>query len=258
MAAAGGRIRRGPSREFTNTTKTPLNMVAMFNAVGIHDASSNPNPFTPRRSARPTPTSRAFSVAIPAPRNTPAIPKYGFVYGAAGACDSVAVGLTSDTLIRLSPSVRGGPNRRDHRQPGAQPIQFRLPRLQQNFHRNALNNFREISGGVIGRQESELRPARGRDLIDLTPERDSWKRVDLDFRFVACVNVTDLRFLVIRLHPNIALHQRDHLGSGADELPCPDISFAYDAILGRQDPGVAQVRLREGKCCALGVQIGPE
>src|ERR1700722_20292526 len=100
--AAGRRIRRGPSRAFTNTTKTPLNIRAMFSAVGIHAASSNPNPLAPRRSARPTPTSRAFRVASPAPRNTPAIPKYGLVYGAAGALlDSVAVGLTSDTDIRL-------------------------------------------------------------------------------------------------------------------------------------------------------------
>jgi len=33
IAAAGRRIRRGPYNAFTNTTKTPLNIVAMFNAV---------------------------------------------------------------------------------------------------------------------------------------------------------------------------------------------------------------------------------
>src|ERR1700689_2045335 len=117
MTAAGSRIRRGPSREFTNTTKTPLNMVATFNAVGIHDASSNPNPFAPRRSASPTPTSRAFRVASPAPRNTPKIPTYGLVLAAAVAgCDSAAAGLVWDWdgVIRLAPSTRIGPNRRDH------------------------------------------------------------------------------------------------------------------------------------------------
>src|SRR5271169_2644833 len=115
MAAAGSRILRGPSREFTNTTKTPLNMVAMFSAAGIHDASSNPNPLAPRRSASPTPTRRAFRVANPAPRNTPTIPMYGLVAGAAVALgDPGAVGLASETGIRLAPLMQVGPNRRDY------------------------------------------------------------------------------------------------------------------------------------------------
>ena len=39
IAAAGSRIRRGPDRTFTKTTKTPLNIVAMLSAVGIQEAS---------------------------------------------------------------------------------------------------------------------------------------------------------------------------------------------------------------------------
>lgn len=61
------------------TAKTPMNIVAMLSTVGIQEASSNPKPSAPRKSGNPTLTSRAFSVAVPAPRNTPAIPKYGFV-----------------------------------------------------------------------------------------------------------------------------------------------------------------------------------
>ena len=139
-----------------------------------------------------------------------------------------------------------------------QPIHFRLPRLQENFHRNALNDLREIPGCVVGRQQSKLRPARGRDLVDLTSKRDSRKRVDLDFRVVARANVTDLRLLVVRLHPNIALHQRDDLGSWADELSCADLSFAYDPIFRRDDPCITQVSRCERECRAFGVQIGPE
>src|SRR5580704_13820225 len=125
MTAAGSTIRRGPSREFTNTTKTPLNMVAIFNAVGIHEASSNPNPRAPRRSASPTPTSRAFRVAIPAPRNTPKIPMYGLVAGAAVAPGGPGgVVLASETGIRLAPSMQVGPNRCDHGETRPQPIHF--------------------------------------------------------------------------------------------------------------------------------------
>src|SRR5580700_1702451 len=98
-------MRRGPNSAFTNTTKTPPNIVAMFKTVGIHDASSNPNPFAPRRSGRPTATNRAFRVAIPAPRNTPAMPQYGFVYGAVAVVLSGAATtcLGSDTVIRHAP-----------------------------------------------------------------------------------------------------------------------------------------------------------
>ena len=42
IAAAGSRILRGPYRTFRNTTKTPLNIVAMLSAVGIQEASSKP------------------------------------------------------------------------------------------------------------------------------------------------------------------------------------------------------------------------
>src|SRR5271155_4297658 len=118
ITAAGSKIRRGPNNAFTNTTKTPLNIVAMFNAVGIQDASSNPNPFAPRRSARPTPTSRAFKVASPAPRNTPTIPRYGFVCGGTALC--VGAALVSDAVNRTAPLARRAvrPNRRDYGQTG--------------------------------------------------------------------------------------------------------------------------------------------
>ena len=74
-AAAGSRILRGPNTTLRKQTKTPLNMVAMLSAVEIQDASSKPNPKTPRRSGKPTLTNRAFKVAIPAPMKTPRIPR---------------------------------------------------------------------------------------------------------------------------------------------------------------------------------------
>src|SRR3974377_915554 len=80
IAAAGSRILRVPYKAFRKTTKTPLNIIAMLSAVGIQAASSKPRPSAPRRSASPTLIRREFSVASPAPRNTPAIPTYGLVW----------------------------------------------------------------------------------------------------------------------------------------------------------------------------------
>src|SRR3974377_201021 len=79
IAAAGRRILRVPYKAFRKTTKTPLNIIAMLSVVGIQEASSKPRPSAPRRSGSPTLIKREFNVAIPAPKNTPAIPMYGLV-----------------------------------------------------------------------------------------------------------------------------------------------------------------------------------
>src|SRR5215469_4529527 len=80
-------------------------MSAILSAVGIHDASSYPNPFAPRRSGRPTPTRAPFNVAIAAPTKTPKIVKYGFVGGIAATCDGAVlwggVALASDAVTRF-------------------------------------------------------------------------------------------------------------------------------------------------------------
>src|SRR5436190_23898916 len=72
-------MRRGPNHELRKTTKQPLNIMPMFNAVGSQDASSKPKAVAPRKSGSPTLSSRPFSVAIPAPKKTPAIPSQGLV-----------------------------------------------------------------------------------------------------------------------------------------------------------------------------------
>src|SRR5579862_6964853 len=117
MAAAGSRILRGPNKALRKTTKTPLNIIAMLSAVGIHEPSSKPKPAAPRRSAKPTLTSREFMVASPAPRKTPRMPTYGLVTipdppdgaGVDGAFASVAVTGDSPSLPRPV-----GANGRDH------------------------------------------------------------------------------------------------------------------------------------------------
>src|SRR5262245_37423553 len=106
IAAAGSRMLRGPYKAFRNTTKTPLNMVAMLSAVGIQDASSKPRPSAPRRSASPTLIKREFNVAIPAPRNTPTIPTYGLVVSwDRPDCEVRGAALDSDAVTQTSPSI---------------------------------------------------------------------------------------------------------------------------------------------------------
>src|SRR5258706_11479496 len=100
-------MRRGPNQELRKTTKHPLNMIAMFNAVVSQEASSKPNPMAPRKSGSPTVSSRPLRVAIPAPRKTPTIPSHGLVTnldppdGAGGAGGGLAAAVLTARLPSL-------------------------------------------------------------------------------------------------------------------------------------------------------------
>ena len=82
IATAGSGSLCGPYKVLRNTTKTPLNIIAMLCAVGIE---------------------REFSVAIPAPRNTPTIPRYEPVVSrdrsvCEGGAPAVDAEVTSESL----------------------------------------------------------------------------------------------------------------------------------------------------------------
>src|SRR5260370_16838624 len=77
--AAERRMRRGPNTALKKTQKTPLNIMAMFSAVGSQDAVSKLKPRAPRRSARPTLSTPLFMVAMLAPIKTPRTPIYQYL-----------------------------------------------------------------------------------------------------------------------------------------------------------------------------------
>src|ERR1700746_1229702 len=95
-------MRRGPNQELRKTTKQPLNIIAMFNAVGSHEASSKPKPMAPLKLGRPTLINRPFRVARPPPKKPPAIPSHGLVTnpdppdGVGGAGAVLAAALTAN------------------------------------------------------------------------------------------------------------------------------------------------------------------
>src|SRR5882672_4236793 len=102
-------MRRGPNQELRKTTKQPLNIIAMFSAVGSQEASSKLKPMAPRKSGSPTVSSRPFRVATPAPRKTPKIPSHGLVTSldppvGAGSADAV---LTAELTAKPSSLFAG-------------------------------------------------------------------------------------------------------------------------------------------------------
>src|SRR6266404_4026572 len=120
---------RGPNHELRKTTKQPLNIIAMFNAVVSQEASSKPKPMAPRKSGSPTVSSRPLSVATPAPRKTPTIPSHGLVSldppdGAGGAGAVLAAAVLTAGLPSLFALLRA--DSRDHGHARAQPGGGRL------------------------------------------------------------------------------------------------------------------------------------
>src|SRR5215467_1751705 len=164
IAAAGSRILRGPYRTFTKTMNTPLNIIAMLSAVGIQEASSKPRPSAPRRSGSPTLIKREFSVAIPAPRNTPRIPTYGFVAGRGRTvCAGGSRTVDAEAFMREWLSITRAicAHLSGYGQSGPQSRCGCLVRFQGDLHRHTLHDFCEVTGRVVRRQQSELRAAGG-------------------------------------------------------------------------------------------------
>src|ERR1700678_2210156 len=126
-------------------------------------------PTCPLRSAMPRLSMRPARVTSPAPVTTPRMPRRGRVdtsdgIAAAAACaistaDGRTVMVEAALEFRLSSGVGGC----YHRKSGTQSGRERRI-VQRDLDGNTLHDFREISSGVVGRQQSELRSAGRRDL----------------------------------------------------------------------------------------------
>src|SRR5262249_55015687 len=169
---------------------TPLNIIAMLRAVGIQEASSKPRLRAPRRSGSPTLIKREFSVAIPAPRNTPRIPTYGFVVSRdRSVCEGVeAVARESLSITRAICA-----HLCDYGQSGPQSRYGCLAGIQNDFHGYTLHDFCEVTGRIVGRQQRELRPTGRSDSIDLSFEKYAGECIHADCRWITGMHMAYLR-----------------------------------------------------------------
>src|SRR5215472_658450 len=174
IPAAGSRILRAPYKTLTKTMNTPLNIIAILSAVGIQEASSKPRLRAPRRSGSPTLIKREFSVAIPAPRNTPRIPMYGLVARrdgpvcAGGASVAEAGAITRESLS-ITCAIGAHPCDDAHSRP--QSLCGLLSGFQDDFHRHTLYDLCEVTRRIVRRQQRELRAAGGSHAVDLSLEK---------------------------------------------------------------------------------------
>src|SRR6266849_6670849 len=109
-----------------------------------------------------------------------------------------------------------GVNPGDDRHSRQQPLQQRLVLVERDPNRNALNHLGEIAGGVVGRQQRELRSAGGRDPLDPAMQSLAWETVDGHVDRLAWFYPGELGLLVVG--DNVDVWQRHDIDQVASDI----------------------------------------
>src|ERR1700733_927692 len=140
-----------------------------LNALSSHAPSSRLMPTWPLRSVTPRLSMRPARVTSPAPVTTPRIPRRGRVDTSDGiaAAAARAISRADGRTVMVEAAIEFRLSSRadscDHRKSRAQRGRKRRI-VKGDLDRYTLHDFREITGGIVGRQQSELRSAGGCDL----------------------------------------------------------------------------------------------
>src|SRR6202453_3786957 len=138
-------------------------------ALSSQAPSSKLMPTWPFKSARPRLSRRPARVTSPAPVTTPRIPRRGRVDTSDGIAAAAARAISSadGRIVMVEAAIdfrlSSGADSCYHRKSGTQRRRDRRV-VERDLDGNTLHHFREIASGVVGRQQSELRSAGGRDL----------------------------------------------------------------------------------------------
>src|SRR5262249_9010192 len=160
---------------------------------------SKVSPKAPLRSGRPIVNSRWSKLTRKAPSSTAAAPSTGLWPGrpietAPTPFGSVVIaadplGGSLELASRIDPC--------HHRHPWPQLRDQRLPRIEFNADGDSLHHLGEVSGGIIGRQQSKARSARRRETPYAAMQDRARKHVDGNLDRLAWRHVRELRLLVV-------------------------------------------------------------
>src|SRR5271156_3828238 len=209
-------------------------------ALSSHAPSSKLMPMCPFMSAMPRLSMRPARVTRPAPVTTPKMPRRGRVDTSDGIAAAAACAISSAdgriVMVEAAIDFRllSGADGCYHRESGTQ--RSREGRIvERDLDGNTLHDFCEIAGGVVRRQQSELRSAGWRDLDYFAANELSGIFVDMEVNGVPNFHVGQLGFSIVRFHPFCESNKSDDLGARRDELPRPNLPFAHRAIAGSID-----------------------
>src|ERR1700676_5253665 len=187
--------RRSPKAVASQATAGAMKICEPIAAVESQAPSSKPSEKAPRRSGNPTDVSRLSKLARNEPSSTAATANKG-----CGAMPPRDSGPWSAWAALLLSAIRHrfiGVNARHHRHPRQQALQQRLALVERDPHRDALHHLGEIAGGIVGRQQRELRAAGGRDPLDPAVQLLARETIDGDIDRLARSDPRQLGLLVV-------------------------------------------------------------
>ena len=88
-------------------------------------------------------------------------------------------------------------------------------------------------------------------------EHNSRKSVDRDIGDIAFSDIGELRLLVVRLDPDVALDQIDQLHTGSHQLPLLHVTLADCARGWSNDLCVPEIDIGHDNRCLFGLNVGP-
>src|SRR5262245_1523950 len=140
------------------------------------------------------------------------------------------IGFCSVMEARNSPWLLFRVHGRDDRHPGPQQSFGILRGVEHDLHGDALDDFDEVAGGILRRQQAEARAGRAGDAVHFALELASAERVDFDFGALAWTHVPQLRLFEVRGHPHVIdLHEREERLARLDDLSRIDAFLRDDA-----------------------------
>src|SRR6266436_9444737 len=119
-----------------------------------------------------------------------------------------------------------GMNSGFHRHPRQQARQQRLALVELNPDRDALDHLGEIAGGIVGRQQRELRSTGRRYSLDAAMQLLVREGVDCDVDGLTWPNSRELRLLVVRDHVHAwQRHDIDQIAPDVDVVTWLNLPF---------------------------------
>src|SRR5712671_5606005 len=235
--------RRKPNTVASHATAGAMKICEPMPAVESQAPSSNPSENAPRRSGSPTDVSRLSKLARNEPSSTAPTANSGC--GAIPPRETGPRSLPSFSAIR--PRLTGI-NIGDDGHSRQQALQQRLVVVELNADWDTLDHFGEIAGGVVRRQQRELRTTRRRDPLDVAVQFFVRETVDGEVDRLARLHPRELRFLVIGHHIDVRQrHNIDQVAADIDVVVGLHLPLAHDAIERGCDPGITELEARRRK-----------
>ena len=126
-------------------------------------------------------------------------------------------------------------------------------------HRHALHHLDEVAGGVLRRQDRELRAGSGRERADRALEHMVRERIDVERDGLADRDIGEIAFLRIGVDPGVGdVDDGEHRRAGGDEAAELDlVDLGRDPRHRRAQHGVIEIALRHAER-RLGLGVGRE